>query len=140
MASSLAITPAAAISSASPLATAAAMLELRADATSSSVAALTTTFTPPATCGDDLLTMLTAKSYEIWINEPLPIPGTTQGDCYPSQWIEGYTSVVGASSSIAPLLSPLVCPSGWTTQQDSTWSTGYMACCASYVLRPPSPT
>lgn len=127
------ITPAAGVDVAGPLATPAPIIELRADSTSSSVAALTTTFTAPATCNDDLLTMLTAKSYQIWINEPLPLPGLKVDDCYPSQWADGYTSLVGSSSSIAPMMSPLVCPSGWTTQSDSAWTSGYMACCASYV-------
>lgn len=129
------IAPAAGISAAAPFATTVPIpgLELRADATTSSVAALTTTFTAPASCDKDLMTMLTAKSYQIWINEPLPLPGTMLGDCYPSQWIDGYTSVVGSSSSVAPMMSPLVCPSGWATQSDDSWSSGYMACCASYV-------
>lgn len=129
------IAPAAGIDFAGPFATPAPAIELRADstATTTSIAALTTTFTAPATCNDDLLTMLTAKSYQIWINEPLPLPGLKVDDCYPSQWADGYTSVVGSSSSIAPMMSPLVCPSGWATQTDDTWTSGYIACCASYV-------
>lgn len=137
MALSLGLAPAATASSFAPFATltSAPALELRADATStaSSVAALTTTFTPPATCNDNLLTMLTSRSFQIWVNEPLPLPGSVLGDCYPSEWINGYTSVVSSSSSVAPLMSPLVCPSGWKTQSDDTWTSGYMACCASYV-------
>lgn len=121
-------------------------LELRADATatSSSVVALTTTFTPPASCADDHLTMLTAKSYQIWINEPAPLPGSLLSDCYPSEWVGSYSSAVGSSSSMVPVMSPLVCPSGWKTQTANSWSSGYLACCASYVtpaqpisLRPP---
>lgn len=140
MALSLALAPAATASSFGAFATQtpAPVLELRADTTGTSttatgVAALTTTFTPPATCTDDLLTMLTAKSFQIWINEPLPLPGSMLGDCYPSEWIDGYTSVVSSSSSVAPMMSPLVCPSGWKTQSDDTWTSGYIACCASYV-------
>lgn len=129
------IAPAAGIDFNGPFATPVPAIELRAasTATTTSVAALTTTFTAPATCNDDLLTMLTAKSYQIWINEPLPLPGLKVDDCYPSQWAAGYTSVVGSSSSIAPMMSPLVCPSGWATQSDDTWTSGYIACCASYV-------
>ncbi|CAN8101432.1 unnamed protein product [Discula destructiva] len=138
-----AVAPAAGFISAAPLTTTAPIpgLELRADATTSSVAALTTTFTAPSSCYDDLLTMLTAKSYQIWINEPLPLPGTMLGECYPSEWSNGYTSVVGSSSSIAPMMSPLVCPSGWNTQSDDKWSSGYIACCASgFTLAPPTST
>lgn len=128
-------TAAAGIDFGAPLATSAsgALLELRAvtTATSSSVEALTTTFTPPATCASELLTLLTAKSYQIWINEPAPVPGTLLTDCYPSEWIDGYTSLLSSSSSVVAVMSPLVCPSGWTTQSDSTWSSGYIACCAS---------
>lgn len=128
-----ALAPAAGIDFTAPLATTLPVpgLELRADTTTTSVAALTTTFTAPASCNDDSLTMLTAKSYQIWINEPLPLPGTLLGDCYPSEFVNGYTSVVGSSSSVAPMMSPLVCPSGWNTQSQDSWSTGYIACCAS---------
>lgn len=141
MALSQGIAPAAGVDFTGPFATPAPVIELRADSTTTSVAALTTTFTAPSTCNDDLLTMLTAKSYQIWINEPLPLPGLKVDDCYPSQWAAGYTSVVGMSSSIAPMMSPLVCPSGWATQSDDTWTSGYMACCASgFTLAPPSST
>lgn len=144
--------PAAAATSfdfAAPLtATAAAALvglELRAEATATAsstassgsqvtaAAALTTTFTPPASCASDYLTMLTAVKYQIWINEPEPLPGSLVTGCYPSQWADAYSSPVGSSSSVVPVMSPLVCPSGWATQSDDSWSSGYMACCASYV-------
>lgn len=95
--------------------------------------ALTTTFTPPAECGEKHLTMLVGALEKIWINEPAPLPNTTISSCYPTQWVDGYTSVMSASSSIAPFMSPLVCPSGWNTES-STWSSGYIACCASYVF------
>lgn len=117
-------------------------LELRAEVTatatatvtSDSVAALTTTFTPPASCASDYLTMLTAVEYQIWINEPAPLPGSLVTDCYPSQWVDNYSSVLSSSSSVVPVMSPLVCPSGWNTQSKDSWSSGYMACCASYVM------
>lgn len=96
------------------------------------VAALTTTFTPPATCTQMHLTQLSAESYQIWLNEPNPVASSKFGDCYPSQFIQGYTSIVNASSSIAPMFSPLVCPIGWSTAQE--WDNGYIACCQSYVL------
>ncbi|KAI1393263.1 uncharacterized protein F4822DRAFT_423731 [Hypoxylon trugodes] len=70
---------------------------------------LTTTFTPPASCGEMQLTQLSSPGYQIWLNEPQP--------------------VYNASSSIAPVFSPLVCPEGWTTA--GTWTSGYIACCTS---------
>lgn len=140
----MAIAPAGAATSLFPLTTsvaagAGAALELRAEATTSSDAAsattvaLTTTFTPPASCAAGHLTMLTAVSYQIWLNEPAPLPGAAETDCYPPEWAGHYSSASGASSSVVPVASPLVCPSGWATQSDDSWSSGYIACCASYV-------
>ncbi|KAH9883871.1 hypothetical protein F4778DRAFT_584463 [Xylariomycetidae sp. FL2044] len=100
------------------------------------VAALTTTFTPPATCRDMQLTQLSSPGYQIWLNEPQPVPGTQLGDCYPPGFMAGYTSVVNSSSSIAPMFSPFVCPEGWNTQMSRP--DGYIACCASgFQLHPP---
>ncbi|KAI8957026.1 hypothetical protein F5Y11DRAFT_364403 [Daldinia sp. FL1419] len=104
---------------------------------------LTTTFTPPTSCGEMHLTQLSSPGYQLWLNEPQPVPNSKIGDCYPSGYINGYTSVcdrvyiifpsmlliVNASSSIAPMFSPLVCPEGWNTAR--TWPDGYIACCAS---------
>ncbi|KAI1653229.1 hypothetical protein F4813DRAFT_400257 [Daldinia decipiens] len=95
---------------------------------------LTTTFTPPASCLEVHLTQLSSPGYELWLNEPQPVPNSKFGDCYPSGYINGYTSVCdqpiqNASSSIAPMFSPLVCPEGWNAAR--TWSNGYIACCAS---------
>jgi hypothetical protein len=95
------------------------------------VAALTTTFTPPATCTQNQLSQMSSPGYFLWLNEPQPVPATKVGDCYPSQFIEGYTSLVNQSSSIAPMFSPLVCPEGWHTA--TAWTNGYIACCNSYV-------
>ncbi|KAK7985671.1 hypothetical protein PG996_005090 [Apiospora saccharicola] len=104
------------------------------------VEALTTTFTPPATCLESHLSMLAPSAgWEIWLNEPAPVPGTTIGDCYPSEFMRGYVSEVGASSSIAPFFKPLVCPKGWWAAQ--TWANGYIACCnEGYHLHPPDTT
>ncbi|OTB08048.1 hypothetical protein M426DRAFT_8256 [Hypoxylon sp. CI-4A] len=114
---------------------------------------LTTTFTPPASCAEMRLTQLSSPGYQIWLNEPQPVPGSKFADCYPSEFMAGYTSgylsrdiamgtgslVVNASSSIAPVLSPLVCPQGWNAVR--TWDSGYIACCASgYQLHPPDTT
>lgn len=90
---------------------------------------LTTTFTPPASCREVHLTQLSSPGYQLWLNEPQPVPNSKIGDCYPSGYINGYTSIQNASSSIAPMFSPLVCPEGWNTAR--TWPNGYIACCAS---------
>ncbi|GKT59732.1 CFEM domain protein [Colletotrichum tofieldiae] len=95
-----------------------------------SAVALTTTFTPPAQCNENHLTMLVGALEKIWINEPVPLPNQTTSSCYPSEWLGGYESVMSKSSSIAPYMSPLVCPDGWNTES-STWANGYIACCAS---------
>ncbi|KAI2785581.1 hypothetical protein F4815DRAFT_497700 [Daldinia loculata] len=86
---------------------------------------LTTTFTPPASCREVHLTQLSSPGYQLWLNEPQPVPNSKIGDCYPSGYINGYTS----GYSIAPMFSPLVCPEGWNTAR--TWPNGYIACCAS---------
>ncbi|TDZ16536.1 hypothetical protein Cob_v010486 [Colletotrichum orbiculare MAFF 240422] len=98
--------------------------------TGAQVAALTTTFTAPPQCTQNHLTMLVGAQEKIWINEPVPLPNSTLSSCYPTEWLDGYSSVVSKSSSMAPVMSPLVCPSGWNTES-STWSSGYIACCAS---------
>ena len=86
------------------------------------MAALTTTFTPATTCSG--LTF-SAPIYSIWYNEPVPAVSITESGCYPSQFLQGYISL--SASSIAPALSPLVCPLGWTTALSST--SNYVACC-----------
>ncbi|KAF7556737.1 hypothetical protein G7Z17_g1250 [Cylindrodendrum hubeiense] len=103
------------------------------------VVPLTTTFKPPASCTQGRLSQLASPGYEIWINEPEPAYGEKVTDCYPSQYIGRYTSLANESSSIAPLMSPLVCPEGWVTAKQ--WTNAYIACCASgYNLAPPSVT
>ncbi|CAH0056040.1 unnamed protein product [Clonostachys solani] len=103
------------------------------------IEALTTAFVPPPTCTENRLTMLASPGYEIWNNEPAPISGSKVTDCYPSQFIKRYTSSFNQSSSMAPLMSPLVCPEGWVTARQ--WDNAYIVCCASgYQLAPPSTT
>ncbi|KAI2615268.1 hypothetical protein GGR54DRAFT_642540 [Hypoxylon sp. NC1633] len=117
---------------------------------------LTTTFTPPASCGEMRFSQLSSPGYQIWLNEPQPVPGQKFGDCYPSDLMAGYSSVrdtatpdpssaqeplfvYNSSSSIAPLFSPLVCPEGWNAVE--TWASNYIACCASgFQFAPPSTT
>ncbi|KAH7324358.1 hypothetical protein B0I35DRAFT_423979 [Stachybotrys elegans] len=111
----------------------------RTTAPAPEVQALTTTFTPSGACTQNRLTQLPSPGYQIWNNEPQPFRGTKAASCYPSEFIDAYTSLPGASSSVAPLLSPLVCPSGWVTARQ--WENGYIACCADgYQLAPPTTT
>ncbi|KAL1306931.1 hypothetical protein AAFC00_005573 [Neodothiora populina] len=99
-----------------------------------SAAALTTVFTPATTCSG--LTF-SAPDYSIWYNEPVPAPTITESGCYPSQWLNGYTAL--STSSVAPALSPLVCPLGWSTALKST--SNYIACCPTgYNVHPPAST
>ncbi|KAI1277236.1 hypothetical protein F5Y07DRAFT_107026 [Xylaria sp. FL0933] len=102
---------------------------------------LTTTFIPPDSCNQAQLTMLSPPGYFIWLNEPVPVPGTTVSDCYPSEFLEYYTTyhvnptTVG---SLVPLMSPLVCPFGW---QVVSKKDDYQACCpVGYELTPPQTT
>jgi hypothetical protein len=95
---------------------------------------LTTTFTPPASCGGKHLSQMSSPGYYIWLDEPNPVPNTIVGGCYPPEFIDGYTSIYNASSSVAVYFSPLVCPQGWHTATRAT--NGYIACCASYVYFP----
>ncbi|KAK8132301.1 hypothetical protein PG999_000474 [Apiospora kogelbergensis] len=101
--------------------------------------ALTTKFTPPPKCMESHLSMMSPPKYEIWLNEPQPVPGETHGECYPSEFMQGYKSMANSSSSIAPFFKPLVCPEGWHTA--SEWPNGYIACCNSgYNLVLPTTT
>ncbi|KAI1755882.1 hypothetical protein F4782DRAFT_487524 [Xylaria castorea] len=90
---------------------------------------LTTTFIPPDSCNEEQLTMLSSPGYFIWLNEPIPVPGTTLSACYPPEFLSYYTTyhvnptMVG---SLVPLMSPLVCPFGW---QVVTKTGDYQACC-----------
>ncbi|KAK8225652.1 hypothetical protein HDK77DRAFT_487722 [Phyllosticta capitalensis] len=105
---------------------------------SEATVAITTTFTPPSACTSSHLTMV--SNFYVWINEPMPVPGSTFSSCYPTQWIADYSSVSGSLSSIAPLVTPLVCPVGWDTATSVSTGdfSGYFACCPSeYDLTPP---
>ncbi|KAF3001710.1 hypothetical protein E8E14_001720 [Neopestalotiopsis sp. 37M] len=111
-----------------------------ASVTAATVVALTTEFKAPSTCYSMQLTQLSSPGYQIWLNEPQPVPGTIYPDCYPTEYIDDYTSIANASSSIAPMMSPLVAPENWITayEQDN----GYIALCPSGFLihMPDDPT
>ncbi|GME48373.1 hypothetical protein GTA08_BOTSDO09120 [Neofusicoccum parvum] len=103
--------------------------------------ALTTTFTPPASCTEKRFSMLSSPWWNIWLNEPSPVPGSLVTDCYPTQWIDGYTSVFNMTSSIAPVMSPLVCPDAWSIVRTYASLDNYIACCPSgFGLHEPSTT
>ncbi|KAF2127213.1 hypothetical protein P153DRAFT_358831 [Dothidotthia symphoricarpi CBS 119687] len=101
--------------------------------------ALSTTFTPPAQCTANRITILPPPGYFMWANEPVPYPNTTVSDCYPSEFLRSYTSMsAGATgSSIVPVMSPLVCPQNFCTMFAA--DNNYIACCPSdYKFAPPS--
>jgi hypothetical protein len=90
---------------------------------------LTTTFFPPDSCNVGQLTQLAPPGYFIWLNEPVPVPGTTITDCYPSEFMEYYSTYRFDATTLqsrVPMMSPLVCPFGWqvVSEQDD-----YQACC-----------
>lgn len=93
------------------------------------IKALTTTFTPPSTCLEMQLTQLASPGYEVWLNEPMPVTNSLYPNCYPTEWVNSYSSVPHSSSSIAPMMSPLVAPEGWATVQEL--DNGYIALCPS---------
>jgi len=94
--------------------------------------AITTTFTAPTQCPQSVggLTMLENDGFRIWLNAPLPVPGTTISSCYPDQFISSFLLQTGGLSQ-APF-SPLVCPAGYTTQ--GPFTSNYIACCPRFVL------
>lgn len=101
-------------------------------------AALSTTFTPPASCAEQRLT-LAEPIYQLWLNDPQPVAGSRITDCYPSQWAEQFTSSPGWDMSVAPMMSPLVCPSAWTTASTTfIGNPDYIACCPKdFQFEPP---
>jgi hypothetical protein len=98
---------------------------------SSDVSAISTTFTPPATCTQGHLTLMEYYQYQIWLNYPVPVPGTTSTACYPSQFISSYFSAQDITTPL-PAPTPLVCPVGYGTILSTTVSSSdYIACCPS---------
>ncbi|KAF1993268.1 hypothetical protein P154DRAFT_82220 [Amniculicola lignicola CBS 123094] len=102
---------------------------------------LTTTFTPPASCAQNLLTMLPPPGYFIWANEPVPVANQTSTACYPSEFLRAYQTVQSGSfgSSVVPAMGPLVCPSNYCSMFAGNFN--YVACCPSgYLFDPPDTT
>jgi len=77
------------------------------------------------------LTMLANRAYQIWVNMPVPVAGTTMSDCYPSQYMTSY--LLSAGGVTQPAFNPLVCPENWSTQ--GVFTSNYIACCPRYELR-----
>ncbi|KAH9897499.1 hypothetical protein F4778DRAFT_743796 [Xylariomycetidae sp. FL2044] len=94
-------------------------------ATISSAIPLTTLFLPPDPCTQGQLTMLPSPGYQIWLNEPVPVPGMTFSSCYPTEFMRDYQSIKGGQSRV-PMMSPLICPFGWNAVMTSGY---YQACC-----------
>lgn len=94
---------------------------------------LTTTFTPPPSCTQGHITMLMSAAYQIWLNEPRPVPNTTVSDCYPPQFMTSFLASV--SKTILPAFSPLVCPDNYFTIYNQTFTSRplYVACCPRYI-------
>ncbi|KAJ4989194.1 hypothetical protein SVAN01_05273 [Stagonosporopsis vannaccii] len=101
----------------------------------STTLALSTTFTPPASCLlPSQVTILPSPGFLIWHNEPVPFPSSTHSACYPPQFLASYTSIppttsLALGSSIVPAMSPLVCPVGFCTGYVGEGN--YLACCPS---------
>jgi hypothetical protein len=93
-----------------------------------SIFAISTTFTPPATCTDHHLTLIESLEYEIWFNYPDPVPNTWITDCYPSQYVSSYLAAA-ALPTPPPANSPFVCPVGYETILSTRG--GYIACYSS---------
>ena len=70
--------------------------------------------------------------YQIWLNYPVPVPGTTRTDCYPSQYMSSYFSAQYITTPL-PAPTPLFCPVGYGTILSTTVgnSSEYIACCPS---------
>ncbi|KAH6707941.1 hypothetical protein BKA61DRAFT_697765 [Leptodontidium sp. MPI-SDFR-AT-0119] len=91
--------------------------------------AITTTFTAPTQCAESVggLTMLKNDGFRIWLNHPLPVPGTTITSCYAPEFASSFLLERGGVSQAA--MSPVVCPAGYTTQ--GPFTSNYIACCPS---------
>ncbi len=93
--------------------------------------ALTTTFIPKATtCTENRLTMLANREFQIWMNPPFPVPGSTFTDCYPSQFMTSFLLSAGAVTQ--PAFAPLICPQHYSAV--GPYTSNYIACCPRYMI------
>ncbi|CAG8957023.1 hypothetical protein HYFRA_00012503 [Hymenoscyphus fraxineus] len=99
---------------------------------------LTTTFMPSNTaCVENHLTMLENRKWEIWMNEVLPVPGTTMTDCYPTQYINSRLELAGGVTQGA--FQALICPQSYSSL--AAYTSNYIACCPNgYQFTPPKTT
>ncbi|KAH7310009.1 hypothetical protein BKA65DRAFT_442142 [Rhexocercosporidium sp. MPI-PUGE-AT-0058] len=99
---------------------------------------LTTTFVPKVTaCTENRVTMLANRAFQIWMNAPVPVPGTTFTDCYPSQFMTSF--LLSAGSVTQPAFAPLVCPQHYSAV--GPYTSNYIACCPSaYSFAQPEST
>ena len=109
---------------------------------SSTQYALTTTFTPAASCAPGSFDQLLYRGQYIYLNYPNPVLDITTTGCYPSEFLQSY-AVQNTISTLLPPFAPLICPDGWTSaiiDYAPEIPTGYVACCPSgYELAGPSP-
>ncbi|KAL8807220.1 MAG: hypothetical protein Q9223_004412 [Gallowayella weberi] len=98
--------------------------------------ALATSFTPPTQCGNSL-SMMERSAYQIYYNEPVPVPGLTYTECYAPEFVTSYLKSL--SGDILPPFSPLNCQDDYTTVYTSSIGTGlYIVCCPKgFSLHPP---
>ncbi|KAL2067671.1 hypothetical protein VTL71DRAFT_15767 [Oculimacula yallundae] len=99
---------------------------------------LTTTFIPQITaCTENRVTMLANRAYQIWMNAPVPVPGSTFTDCYPSQFMSSY--LLSAGGVTQPAFAQLVCPQHYSPV--GPYTSNYIACCpSSYSFAQPDST
>lgn len=75
--------------------------------------------------------MMERLQYQVWLNYPVPVPGTTLTDCYPSEYASSYLSSQTLTAP-PPAISPLLCPVGYGTEMSIAISNSeYIACCPS---------
>jgi len=71
------------------------------------------------------------------MNMPVPVPGSTFTDCYPSQYMTSYLLSAGAVTQ--PAFNPLICPQNYAAV--GPYTSNYIACCPSgYSFAQPTST
>ncbi|KAL8950517.1 MAG: hypothetical protein Q9222_003456 [Ikaeria aurantiellina] len=76
--------------------------------------------------------MLADQAYQIWYNEPVPVPAETYTECYAPEFITSYLKSLGGAT--VPAFSPLLCQHDYSTVFSSFSGTAtYIACCPTYA-------